>query len=388
VPAFPLSSLAVLPDDTVIAGYEDDSGRAHATYRPLGQSFTGDQVLTGPGVTAQSVEVATGAGGDAVVAYNSNGAGLSASFRRAGQTSFGPTATDLVFGSGGITYAFGLVGLGLDGEGNAVAATASQRCSGTTPPVTCDDQLLRLVAYDNAAPRLSDVSIPGAASTGSGVSFSANARDLASAASLSWTFGDGTGAAGNSVSHAYGAPGSYTVTVTATDQAGNSSAQSGTVVVTSPAASGGGGGGGGGVGATPNPPSDEPPQVAAAASGGFNAGARFTEIKTLVVKNIPAGATVYVKCAGGGCPFKGTKKTTFKKAAKSKNFASYFNVKNKKTKKTKVAKLKPKARVEIGVSAPGMLGKFTTYTIQSGKKKPKVTTGCLAVGSTKKTPCG
>ena len=110
------------------------------------------------------------------------------------------------------------------------------------------------------------------------------------------------------------------------------------------------------------------------------AGKAFTTVKKLVVKAIPAGATVYVKCTGKGCPTKKTKKFKFKKAAKAKDLTKLFKPKKK------AAKLKPKTRVEVGISAPGLLGSFTTWTMQA-KKKPKTAKGCLAPGSTKRTAC-
>ena len=133
-----------------------------------------------------------------------------------------------------------------------------------------------------------------------------------------------------------------------------------------------------------------PDIVSDAVAGGFDVPsvdrANGTEVDFECFKNVPAGASLYVKCSGGGCPFKKTKKLTFKKATPTKDLTSLFNVKNKKTKKTKIAKLKPKAKIEIGTSAPGVLGNFISYAIQA-KKAPKTSRGCLAVGSTKKTPC-
>lgn len=72
------------------------------------------------------------------------------------------------------------------------------------------------------------------------VSFNANAsgNDGATIASLSWSYGDGAGDSGGSVSHAYGATGNYTVTLTATDSNGETaSASHGVRVVGNPTAS-------------------------------------------------------------------------------------------------------------------------------------------------------
>jgi hypothetical protein len=63
------------------------------------------------------------------------------------------------------------------------------------------------------------------------VTFSASASDDLSGTVLSWDFGDGSEADGASVSHTFGSPGAATVTVTATDGAGNSTQQARVVAV-------------------------------------------------------------------------------------------------------------------------------------------------------------
>lgn len=84
-------------------------------------------------------------------------------------------------------------------------------------------------AFDAGAPRFTALSLPGSGS----LTFSAAANDNWSGPpSISWLFGDGTGASGATVSHAYGNPGTFTATATATDAVGNATQQSGPVTVT------------------------------------------------------------------------------------------------------------------------------------------------------------
>jgi PKD repeat protein len=59
----------------------------------------------------------------------------------------------------------------------------------------------------------------------------ASGNDGATIASLDWSFGDGGGSSGGSVSHAYGATGRYTVTLTATDSNGDTASAQRTVRV-------------------------------------------------------------------------------------------------------------------------------------------------------------
>jgi hypothetical protein len=69
---------------------------------------------------------------------------------------------------------------------------------------------------------------------GADASFSATATDGSGVAGFAWQFGDGSGAGGASVTHAYARAGSYPVTLTVTDRTGNETVVSGTITVTEP----------------------------------------------------------------------------------------------------------------------------------------------------------
>jgi hypothetical protein len=95
---------------------------------------------------------------------------------------------------------------------------------------------LQASVFDVTPPRLDSVAIPATGTVGEALGFSASTSDAWSGpASVSWDFGDGTTAAGPTVTHVYAAAGTYQVTVTATDGAGNTTASTGTVVVPAPA---------------------------------------------------------------------------------------------------------------------------------------------------------
>lgn len=63
---------------------------------------------------------------------------------------------------------------------------------------------------------------------------SASADGDGSVVAMSWNFGDGTSAVGATATHAFGAPGTYTITLMVTDDGGFSSSTSRTVIVQNP----------------------------------------------------------------------------------------------------------------------------------------------------------
>ena len=98
-------------------------------------------------------------------------------------------------------------------------------------------------AFDVAGPLTRLLSIPGTGTAGQPTSYTVTPADAWSPVlSTVWSFGDGTTASGPNVTHTFAAAGSYAVSVTTTDAAGNTRSQTGTtavaaapVVVTPPA---------------------------------------------------------------------------------------------------------------------------------------------------------
>jgi PKD domain len=111
---------------------------------------------------------------------------------------------------------------------------------------------IRFAAYDAAGPALRSLSIPGAGTAGEPVAFSVAPLDAISAVvATTWSFGDGGSAGTAAATHAYGSPGTYAVTVTAVDAAGNTSSASGQVTVSAAAT----------VKSSPPPPGPTPPRT-------------------------------------------------------------------------------------------------------------------------------
>lgn len=115
--------------------------------------------------------------------------------------------------------------------------SASPSPDGAGEPVFSWDQRaagnVGVAAYDTVSPTLGAISGPSSVGVGAGASFSVAAPfDIWSPPVLvSWSFGDGGGASGLSATHAYAAPGGYTITATATDALGNASVQSAQILV-------------------------------------------------------------------------------------------------------------------------------------------------------------
>jgi PKD repeat protein len=104
--------------------------------------------------------------------------------------------------------------LALDGLGNAVASWTA-------------DTVIQAAAFDVSPPAFTAVNVPAAGVTNQPVALSASTLDTWSALAAgqpSWNFGDGNLGAGASLTHIFTRPGTYTVTVAASDALGNASA--------------------------------------------------------------------------------------------------------------------------------------------------------------------
>jgi hypothetical protein len=112
-----------------------------------------------------------------------------------------------------------------DGVGGALAAF-----------VRPDDAANRIwvAQYDANPPSVTSLDGPPSPVAGVAATYTAAAVDDWSGASLHWDFGDGATADGTSVTHAFADAGARTITVTATDGAGNQASRSLAVTVVPP----------------------------------------------------------------------------------------------------------------------------------------------------------
>jgi len=118
----------------------------------------------------------------------------------------------------------GLPDLGFDADGNAIAIWGREKGE--------HEYSLQGAGYDFSGPQLNGLQIPATGMVGEPVSFAVSPFDVFSLGATSWTFGDGSPAAGgNAVSHVYAAPGTYPVTVSALDGSGNVSTQTAGIAI-------------------------------------------------------------------------------------------------------------------------------------------------------------
>jgi hypothetical protein len=156
------------------------------------------------------------AGGVPVAAWGSPSAGGAAIGTHRQGGAWAPVTLGPTVRGGPPPDAVFLGDLAADGAGDALTAWR-------------DGSGVATAGFDAAAPRFTALSLP----SGESQTFSAAAGDnWSGVASIFWQFGDGTSTIGGTVQHAYGSPGVYTASATATDGVGNAAQQGGPVTVT------------------------------------------------------------------------------------------------------------------------------------------------------------
>ena len=249
---------------------------------PAGAPAGSETRLTAPNNNAILNDLAVGADGSAVAVPDhrfDSSFGSATSFV---QAAFAPPGTEF----GGLENVSGSqervrdgrsdsAAAAVGGDGRALIAWTADDRSGAA-----NDRLF-LSERDATPPAIGSLGIPAGAAPGTPLSFAAEATDALSPATVSWDFGDGSRARGGLVAHTYGAPGTYTVTVTATDASGNAASDRRTVVIAAPAGNGGAG------------PDRTAPRITSLKSSRkrFRAGTKSTAVVAAGKKRTPAGTT-------------------------------------------------------------------------------------------------
>jgi hypothetical protein len=106
-------------------------------------------------------------------------------------------------------------------------------------------------------------------------------------------------------------------------------------------------------------------------------GRNFTRLRALVVRNAPAQARITVRCHGGGCPFKGTKRARVRRDLAPVSLRRFFGN----------AKLRRGARVIVNVTAREVVGRTYTYRVRIGEL-PVTSIVCTPPGAKRGRSCG
>jgi hypothetical protein len=224
---------------------------------------------------------------------------------------------------------------------------------------------------------------PATPAVGATVTFTATASDPdGTVAAIDWDtdgdgqFDDGTGAV---ATRSFGTPGSRIASVRATDNVGVATIAFRTIEVTgsTSGSSAGQSGSGAAAGASPTGsassaklPMLTPFPIVRIRGVIFSGSAR---ISLLSVK-APSGARVKVICHGGGCP---KKKSLVLRVASGKSSVRVRRLERR---------LRKGAVIEVFVTAPGRIGKYTRFTIRSNAA-PARRDLCLRPGNSKPVAC-
>jgi hypothetical protein len=103
----------------------------------------------------------------------------------------------------------------------------------------------------------------------------------------------------------------------------------------------------------------------------------FTQVRRLLARNVPAGATLEIRCKGRGCPFKRKTRAQAKAVARL-NLVKAFKLGR--------ARLRPKAVLEVRITAPASVGKAVVFRIRD-LKLPTSRNLCLPPGAAKGVEC-
>jgi PKD domain-containing protein/putative metal-binding protein len=379
-------AVAVGPGGTFVAAWCLGAQVQSATGSASGGFGSVQPVSNGPcnhafndpvsGSMVAPVDVAISPAGHAHVAFQHPVGGIQhiQVARRTG-SSFGPSETV----SGATDVAFG-PHLGFDGQGNAALAFGREPGS------------VQVAAFDGAAPSITAFNGPGVVTAGqdSGGWF-ASAFDVWTGAALRWSWGDGTASDGPAPIHRYATPGTYVVTVVATDGVLNASSAQRTVQVIHPDNDGDGFRAdqdcndanaairpgareikGNNVDENCDKIKEARPNNPARTTAGWSVlGSRLTLLQfdlTKAVRNTKA----QVRCRGKRCPFKKTK--TRKMRRGKTNLLKVFKLKGRKT------RFRAKQRLEVWIRTPGYNGKVSRYPLKAGKI-PSSRELCLAPGT-------
>ena len=363
--------LAVDSDGTAIAVWITDAGggtfQVQASSRPRNSAYLPPQDVGTPGSQALYPEIAIDAEGRAIAAWKRHDGTCDTFFcildyfveatRRPKNGSFG--AVESVSSESGGAIGFARPSLGTDQDGNGIAAYER------IPPEGGNARA-EVAGFDAAGPALTGLLVAGSAIAGDSVGMSVSPLDTWSAVpTVQWNFGDGGTASARSVNHAYGAPGTYTVSVSATDSVGNSRTATRSISIGARPVPPGGGGGAQTLTVLPS-----------TVSSHWKAFRKYTKVDIFAVNDLPAAARVRIQCKTKkkkqqrkGCPYKSRAVTTTFPRSRLPILKPF-----------KKRKMPVGTRITITITAASYIGKQFTFTTRKAKVPKRPRKRCIPPG--------
>ncbi len=206
-----------------VAVWEHPVGVVQSAVRPAGGGWQEPLNISAPpeDLSETAVQVAVDPKGDAVAVWERrDGASrnwvIQSAVRPAGGTWGEPNSLSPVSESAYYPV------VAIDEFGDAVAVWGRYEHS--------ESSILAAV-LDAAPPLLTGLEIPTSGIVDEPLGFAVSPLDPRALGATTWSFGEGAGAAGTSVTHAYAAAGDYRVTVTSADAFGGATSASGTIAI-------------------------------------------------------------------------------------------------------------------------------------------------------------
>ena len=104
---------------------------------------------------------------------------------------------------------------------------------------------------------------------------------------------------------------------------------------------------------------------------------RYTKVRSLTARSVPAKARLQVRCSGRGCPFARSRTRTVRRASREVSLSSA---------KLRRANLPPRTKLEVRVTKAGLIGLVTRWTFRAGRP-PLEETLCLPPGVRRPQRC-
>lgn len=405
ITAVELPALAIAPDGTTVVMWSQGTPSVvqYNERTPANVWLPDSKTASPPGVTAFAPAVAMDGSGNAIAAWNANT--MAASFIQAGLRpaggAFGGDFRDLTSTSGfnlhvvmnragdalvtfsgsmsevigtvfrprggsfsgvipaesrnAVTTSLGNQGVGMDDQGNATGLWYRN-----LDPAGTNTHDVVTAAFDAAPPTLS-ASVPPGGTARASIGMAAAAVDRLSPVSIAWAFGDGGSAFGGAVTHAFGAPGAYNVTVVATDSVGNAASTTRPVQVRA---------------------APRPRRIDSSVGTRWAFDKKRVYLLRMKVNAPPKGAKAELRCSGKKCAFKRRKAGKIRKKA----LTLFKTMKAVRASKTKSRTFRPGQTLQLRITASGFTGKVVKYRIKRGKI-PVGKVLCLPQGAKKPKKC-